>query len=342
VSELKGEIMKQPLRITIVGIVCLLGPSMAVAPKPGAATLSYSGTITGFFDSPVLSGDFLQAGTHLPVFRDNTTAAVGSGFGTSSVAWNDDNGGTVAPSALTFTGNSFSDVAPDQVFALGTLTYFNGPNSPASLIFGVTMHLSAGGGITPFAGPVAIISTQNANIDRVADADRLFFSNFEIPSTLAAFENSAVTAIVYGKIADTLQLEVTSISLAQGEADHGCVVEGPAVGSTGPCASVCGEVCAAVALAVAGPLCESEQLPAVLNRRIRRALRLLGQAASTDSEGKAKSGVTRVMERLQRSATIARGAAKRGRISAACAEAVGRAVGNARSQAEPWLSTSDR
>ncbi|TMA50434.1 MAG: hypothetical protein E6J83_00420 [Deltaproteobacteria bacterium] len=341
-SELKGEIMKQPLRITIVGIVCLLGPSMAVAPKPGAATLSYSGTITGFFDSPVLSGDFLQAGTHLPVFRDNTTAAVGSGFGTSSVAWNDDNGGTVAPSALTFTGNSFSDVAPDRVFALGTLTYLNGPNSPASLIFGVTMHLSAGGGITPFAGPVAIVSTQNANIDRVADADLLFFSNFEIPSTLAAFENSAVTAIVYGKIADTLQLEVTSISLAQGEADHGCVVEGPAVGSTGPCASVCGDVCAAVALAVAGPLCESEQLPAGLNRRIRQALRLLEQVASTDSERKAKSGVTRVMERLQRSATIARGAAKRGRISAACAEAVGRAVGNARSQAEPWLSTSDR
>ncbi|TMB45337.1 MAG: hypothetical protein E6J55_06315 [Deltaproteobacteria bacterium] len=334
--------MKQPLRITIVGIVCLLAPSMVVPPTPGAATPSYSGTITGFFDSPVLSGDFLQAGTHQPVPRDNTAAAVGSGFDTSSVAWNDDNGGTVAPSALTFTGNSFGDVAPGQVFALGTLTYFNGPNSPASLIFGVTMHLSAGGGIGPFAGPVAIVSTQNANIDRAADADLLFFSNFEIPSTLAAFENSAVTAIVFGKIADTLQLEVTSISLAQGEADHGCVVEGSAVGSTAPCASVCGDVCAAVALAVAGPLCESEQLPAGLNRRIRQALRLLEQVASTDSERKAKSGVTRVMKRLQRSATIARGAAKRGRISAACAEAVGRAVGNARSQVEPWLSTSDR
>src|SRR5713101_2340232 len=98
--------MKQPLRITVIGIACLLAPPMVIAPTPGATVPSYSGTITGFFDSPVLSGDFLQAGTRLPVFRDNTTAAVGSGIGTSSVTWSDSNAGIVAPSGLTFTGNS--------------------------------------------------------------------------------------------------------------------------------------------------------------------------------------------------------------------------------------------
>jgi len=203
------------------------------------------------------------------------------------------------------------------------------------------MRLSAGGDITPFAGTVAIVSTQNGNIDRVDDADRLFFSDFEIPSTLAAFEDTDVTAIVHGKIVDGPKLAITSISLAQGQAGHGCVVEGPVVDSTSACASVCGDVCAAMTLALAGPLCEREQLPAVLNRRIGRALQLLGQVASTGSERKAKRGVTLAMKQLQRSATIAAGAAKRGHISAACADAVGRAVGNARSQAEPLLGTRD-
>jgi len=218
-------------------------------------------------------------------------------------------------------------------------TFFNGTSTPASLIFGVTMHLSAGGGITPFTGPVAMVPTQNANIDRVSDADSLFFSNFEIPSALGAFEGAAVTAIVYGKINADAQLEITSIGLAQGEAGNGCVDEGPLVASRVPCTSTCGEVCAAIALASAGPLCGSEQLPAVLNRRIDQALQLLRQVESTDSERKAKRGVTLVMRQLRRSATIARAAAKKGLVSAACAEAVGKAVRNAQSQAEPWLRT---
>ena len=330
--------MKQALRITIVGIAWTLASSIAIASTPEAPAPSYSGTITGFFDSPVLSGDFLQPRTRLPVSSDNTSTAVVSGIDTSSVTWGDNKGGT-PPSALTFTGHSLSDVVSGQVFPLGTLTYFNGTSTPASLIFGVTMHLSAGGDIMPFTGPVAMVPTQNANIDRVSDADSLFFSNFEIPSALGAFEGAAVTAIVYGKINADAQLEITSIGLAQGEAGNGCVDEGPLVASRVPCTSTCGEVCAAIALASAGPLCGSEQLPAVFNRRIGQALQLLSQVESTDSERKAKRGVTRVMRQLRRSATIARAAAKKGLVSAACAEAVGKAVRNAQSQAEPWLRT---
>ena len=340
---MKGEIMKQPLRITIGGIAWMLASSIIViAPTPGAAAPRYAGTITGFFDSPVLSGDFLQAGTRLRVSQDNTSTTVGSGIGTSSVTWGDDSSGTLPPSTLTFTGNSFSNVAPGQVFPLGTLTYFNGPNSPSSLIFGVTMHLSAGDGITPFTGPVAIVSTQNGNIDRVADADLLSFSNVEVPSTLGAFEGAAVTAVIFGRIVGESQLEIASIALAEGQADHGCVDEGPLVDSTLPCASACGDSCAAITLALAGPLCGSEQLPVVLNRRLDQARHLLAQVSGTDSERKAKRGVTLVMKQLRRSVAIARRAAKKGRISAACAEAVGRALGNAQTQTEQWLGTRAR
>ncbi len=339
---MKGEIMKQPLRITIGGIAWMLASSIVIAPTPGAAAPSYAGTITGFFDSPVLSGDFLQPGTRLRVSQDNRITTVGSGIGTSSITWGDNSGATLAPSTVTFTGNSFSDVTSGQVFPLGTLTYFNGTNSPPSLIFGVTMHLSAGDGIMPFTGPVAIVSTQNGGIDRVADADLLHFSNFEVPSTLGAFEGMAVTAVLFGRIAGESQLEITSIGLAEGQADHGCVDEAPLVDSTPPCASACGDFCAAITLALAGPLCGNEQLPAVLNRRLDQARHLLGQVSGTDSEGKAKKRVTLVMKQLRRSVAIARRAAKKGRISAACAEAVGRAVGNAQSQTEPWLATRAR
>jgi len=331
--------MKQSLRITILGIAWMLASSVVMAPTPGATVPSYSGTITGLFDAPVLSGAFLEAGTRLPVARDNTSSAHGFGTGTSSVSWGgDDNGCTVAPSTLAFTGNSFSSVTPGQVFPLGTLTYFNGPSGPASLMFGLTMHLSAGDGITPFTGPMAIVSTLNGNIDRVADADVLVFSKFEIPSTLAAFEGAAVTAVMYGKIVGDSQLEVTSMSLAPGEAGHGCVDEGPSADSN-PCRSACGDVCTAMTQALVGPLCGGEQVPAALTGRIGQALHLLSQGASTDREKQAKRSVRLAMKQLQRSAAIAGGAAKRGRISAACAEAIGRAVGSAQSQAEPWLST---
>ena len=331
--------MKPPMGITTVGIACMLASSIVIAPAPGAAAPSYSGTITGHFDGPELSGNWLQVGTRLKVPQDNTRTAVAAGAGTSSLTWGDNRAGTLAPTTLTFTGDAFSNVAPGQVFPLGTISYANGADTPTSLIFGVTIHLSAGDDITPFTGPVAILSTQNGNANRVADADLLSFSTFEVPSTLAAFEATEVTATIFGRIVGGPQLEVTSIALAEGQSDHGCVDAAPLAESTLPCASACGQSCAAIARALGGSLCGSEQLPVALNGRIGQARHWLSQASSSDSERKAKKAVTRVMKQLQRSATIARRAANRGRISAACAETVGRAAGNAQTQAEPWLGT---
>src|SRR5262245_108499 len=323
--------MQQRLRIAALAIAWMLVSSS------GAAATTYSGTITAVLDTPVLSGAYLDVGTRQPVARDNASTARSAGIGTSSVAWggaDNKNGAPFAPSTLVFTGDSFTDVAPGQVFRLGTLTSFNGQSTPDSLIFGLTMHFSAGDGVTPLAAPVSIVSTLNGNTDRVADADVLVFGE----RALAAFEGAAVTAIVHGKIGDDGQLEVTSMSLAPGEADHGCLDEGKLADAL-PCASACGSVCTAISGTLVSPLCGSEQLPALLRGRIAEALHGLGEGASARSERRARRSVRAAMKQLQRSARIARRAAAKGRISAACGEAIVGAVGNAGSEAEPLLRT---
>ena len=313
--------MKQAARLTITGIAWILAAAVVIAPTPGDAAAS-SGTITGFFDGPVLSGAFLQVGTRQPLACENTKTAKSSGIGTSSVAWGgDDNGATVAVSTLTFSGKSFSDVPSGEVFPLGTLTYFNGPSGPASLIFGVTMHLSAGDGVTPFTGPVAMIATQNGNVDRVADADALFFSSIDTPSALAAFEDAAVTAIIYGKLTDDSRLEVTRISLAPGEQDHGCVDEGP-LASTHPCG--------AIALLLSRSLCAGEHVPPAVARQLEHARELLRRAAQARSAKSARQAVARAMRHLERSARIARAAAGTGTLSPSCANEVAQVLADSR------------
>jgi len=329
---LKGDVMKQPLRLAIAGIAWMLTSPISIAPAAG----TFSGTVTGLFDAPVLSGAYLDVGGRRPVAQDNTSTAASSGMSTSIVTWGSGgNAGTLPPSSLEFAGDSFDEVASGDIFRLGTLTYFNGPSTPPSLIFGLTLHLSAGDGIAPFAGPVALISTQNGNVDRLADADLLALSSIEVPSNLAAFEGAAVKAIVYGKIIDDARLEVTSISLAPGEVANGCVEEGTDVKSR-PCASACGDVCAAITVDLAH-LCGGEVLPTVLNGRIGHALDLLGQGASTEHEMKARKAVRLALKELHRSAAIARRAGKSARISGACAEAIDKAAGNAQNHAELWL-----
>src|SRR5262249_8134168 len=183
----KEKIMQQRLRIAAVALAWMLFSSS------GAAATTYSGTITAVLDTPVLSGAYLDVGTRQPVARDNASTARSAGIGTSSVAWggaDNKNGAPFAPSTLVFTGASFTAVAPGQGFRLGTLTSFNGQSTPDSLIFGLTMHFSAGDGVTPLAAPVSIVSTLNGNTDRVADADVLVFGE----RALAAFEGAAVTA----------------------------------------------------------------------------------------------------------------------------------------------------
>jgi hypothetical protein len=210
------------------------------------------------------------------------------------------------------------------------------------LIFGFDMQLSAGDDVAPFTGFVEVISTQNAGVDRIADADVLSFADFDAPSTLAAFELATVTAIVNGTIGDDGRLRVTSIGLAPGEGEHGCVDAAPFVPSKGPCASGCGDLCASIGSALGAPLCAGEELPAVLKDRLHKAADSLGQGARAGSKRKARRAVRVAMRQYRRLAASAGSAARRGSISAACAEAIRAAVGNAGTEAAPWLRSRSR
>jgi hypothetical protein len=326
--------MRRP-RLMGIGIASVVVSGLLV-PAHVTAVRRYSGTITGSFDAPVLSGAFLRPGSHEPVPRDNAATARRFGVGTATIMWGgDDNACPAAGSSLAFSEDSFSDVTPGQVFRLGTLTFVNGPGGPASLIFGFDMQLSAGEGIAPFTGPVDIISTQNANADRFADADVLSFAAFDVPSTLASFEGMAATAIVYGRIGDDGRLGVTSIALAPGADQYGCVDEAPFVASRGPCTSSIGS-------AFTQPLCGAEQIPGVLNERIRSATARLGQGGNVVTSRNADRAVRLAMRQLRTSAALARREAKGGNVSPACAEAIQAAVADAETRAASRLRPPSR
>ena len=227
----------QRSKLVSIGITAIVAFTLLVS-VPRSATAGYSGAIAGSFDAPVLSGAFLRPESREPVPTDNTAIAPTLGAGTATITWGgDDTGCLAAANSVTFTGDVFHDVMPGEVFRLGTLTFVNGSNGPASLIFGFDMQLSAEDEVAPFTGLVDIISTQNANVDRIADADVLSFPDFDDPSTLAGFESASVTAFVNGTIGDDGRLRVTSIELAPGEGEHGCVDPAAVVTSEGPCAS---------------------------------------------------------------------------------------------------------
>jgi hypothetical protein len=226
--------MQRP-KLMSIGITVIVAVAVLVS-APRNAAAGYSGTIMGSFDAPVLAGEFLRPESREPVPIDNTVIAPTSGAGTATIAW----GGEDCPETanrVTFNGDVFNDVMPGEVFRLGTLTFVNGSSGPASLIFGFDMQLSAGDAVAPFTGIVDIISTQNANVDRIADADVLSFPDVDAPSTLAGFESASVTAIVNGMIGNDGQLRVTSIDLAPGEEEQGCVDAAAVVVSQGPCAA---------------------------------------------------------------------------------------------------------
>jgi len=307
--------------------------SLTLVAAPGIAAPRYSGTISAAFTAPVLSGAYLSAGSRAPVPRDNSGTARHSGVGTATLTW----GGGAQSSNVAFAGDAFTDVAPGQRFRLGTLTFLNGQDLPDSLIFGFDMQLSAGDGVAPFTGLVELISTQNCNADRVADADVLSFRDLDTPSSLAGFEGTAVTAIVNGMIDDDARLRVTTIALAPDESEHGCVDRGPFVAAVGPCASACGGVCAAVGSALAQPLCGTEALPHALAERIRQAAGAIARGASTPDKREAKRAVRLAMRELRASAAAATAAARRGQVSAACADAIGATVTKADATATPLL-----
>src|SRR5438477_11646656 len=111
--------MRRP-RLMSIGIVSIVA-SLLLVSAPGTAAPRYSGTITGSFGAPALSGAFLRPGSHAPVPRDDAGTSLRSGVGTATVTWGgDDSGGNAAASRPRFSGDSFSDIPPGPVFRVGT------------------------------------------------------------------------------------------------------------------------------------------------------------------------------------------------------------------------------
>ena len=193
----------------------------------------YSGSISGIFSDPVLTGySILLNGDH--VQEDNTTSAVYTGVGTNTVTW----GAPPPPSSLMFTGKSFSGVAPGQLFDLGTITFTNGNNFSDTFIFGATLTLTVnstmGGSVDPSVSHLAFIATENGGVNQNVDADFVGFDVF--PQTFNVFEGNTATAELFGKIIGDPFLSVTSIQLNPGEEDNGFIGRGqpsvPDQGST--------------------------------------------------------------------------------------------------------------
>jgi hypothetical protein len=194
--------------LLLVAALCL-----GVAHSGHAATL-YSGSITGTFSNPVLSGNLINVDRSVS-FVDNTTTAVFSGVGTDTFTWGTDTpSSALSSSRFVVTGNTFTNQPANTDFALGTFRYLNGTSVVDSIVFGVTLNLSFSGNasVTPEVSNLKILTTVNGNVDPFADADFVSFDKF--PTTFNVFEGAEATATLIGQIVDDPQVQLDGITLA--------------------------------------------------------------------------------------------------------------------------------
>jgi len=238
-------------RSALLMILALI--SYAGTTHVGANTIN-SGSISGVFSSPVLAGFGidLDGKTLIPI--DNTATGVFTGFGTNAITWGDPN-----PSILTFTGKSFSGVAPGQIFDLGTITYTNGNSPRETLIFGATLTLTVNstpaGIVDPSVSNVDFLATTNHFLPndgldprfKLQDADFLSFGAF--PQTFNVFENSTASAELFGMIVGDPQLVLTGIELSPDQSNNGFIGHGvPPLPDSGGTLALVGIALAALAV----------------------------------------------------------------------------------------------
>jgi hypothetical protein len=174
----------------------------------------YSGTITGIFSAPILSGFEIETDGSVTFF-DNSATAVISGVGTSTFNWGTLDGSFFPDhSTLQFSGVDFTSKAPDEVFKLGTLTYTNGTSFVDTTAFGITLTIGVANfnvAIDPAVAQLAILVTVNGGVDPFRDAD--FISFDVLPLTFHVFEGATATADVFGYIHGDPQVVISGISL---------------------------------------------------------------------------------------------------------------------------------
>lgn len=215
-------------------LVRRFAPSVAlmlgfVAPALGNS--SYSGTVSGLWSAPVLSGTVIDAATGAPSSYDNTATAncnlaacpvALAGDPATLLVWG--SGAAALPySSVQFVGASFSNVLPGQVFELGRLSYLNGTSGLTTLIFAATLTLQARSGAVALTDPLAvgvnIVTTANSGTPE-QNADYLDFGTGTFgtvqPVSFNVYEGETATAILYGSIVGDPQLKPVTIVMAAG------------------------------------------------------------------------------------------------------------------------------
>ena len=219
---------------------------LASARTEASPSTLYSGSIQGQWANPVLSGSLIDGATGVVTSYDNTKTAACNlspcprapatfpgGGGGATVAWGD--GATAArTSVVSFSGATFTNVAPDTVFDLGTLTYTNGTSDLDSLIFGASLTLTAlltspsGTTVDSFLVQLGLTTTNNTGTT-AQNADFIDFRNSLgtiAPVTFNVFEGATATAILSGKIVGDPMLFATQIAIAQGSQGSGFIGAG--------------------------------------------------------------------------------------------------------------------
>jgi VPDSG-CTERM motif len=217
--------MKTNPRFRTLFLVVLVVTIVLESPERASANATYSGTTSGTFSNPVLSGIFIDENGNNG-FADNTATAVFTGFSSNSITWGD-NLGTDAASTLTFTGANFTGVQPGQTFELGTITYFNGTSLSTSLIFGGMLTLTASitpGTIDPAVSHLTFTPVTNTGINPKLDADFVRFDVF--PTTFNVLEGATASANLFGAIVGDPQLQLTDIQIAPGSEESGFLGHG--------------------------------------------------------------------------------------------------------------------
>jgi hypothetical protein len=128
-----------------------------------------------------------------------------------------------------------------------------------------------------------------------------------------------------------------TVCVPRDQAGEPCVDQGPLVDSTGvTCVGACTGGCA-IEMTLSQPQCPGENLPAALMERVDHARNLISRAAGTSGRQRAKSFMRRGIKLVRQAVGIAKKAAKKGTISAGCADAVASDLGNAETGADQWL-----
>lgn len=147
-------------------------------------TIFFTGIGTGVFTNP--TGDSRLV-TNLAVGASNAFFS----WGSPAVPL-----GFTQPNSLTFAGRSFNNIAPDQVFELGTLAYFNGTTysgtNATNVKLKVGLNLTTPDVVENLAFSFNLLSTPNKNKNADDDADYVY-----IPDVSTKFNTTIKGKVFY-------------------------------------------------------------------------------------------------------------------------------------------------